>query len=88
MKKIIFGIVAGLFAVATVFNMSMLNDNGVGDVSLDAVEIMAQAEAEVSGSGKADTMAYCSSCGYSLCTACTTKYNHGCSVYENCTVSN
>lgn len=43
-KKVIFGMVAGLFAVATVFNMSMLNDNGAGDVSLDAVAVMAQAD--------------------------------------------
>ena len=32
-----------MFAVATVFNMSMLNDNASGDVSLDAVSAMAQA---------------------------------------------
>jgi hypothetical protein len=43
-KKVIFGMVAGLFAVATVFNMSMLNENGAGDVSLDAVALMAQAQ--------------------------------------------
>ncbi|WP_462319179.1 hypothetical protein [Marinilabilia sp.] len=49
-KKVIFGMVAGLFAVATVFNMSMLNDNGAGDVSLDAIAVMAHADGE-SGSG-------------------------------------
>ena len=38
----------GFFAVATVFNMSMLNDNGAGDVSLDAVAVMAQAGGEAS----------------------------------------
>jgi len=45
-KKAIFGIAAGLFAVATVFNMSLLNDNGAGDVSLEAVALMAQAQWE------------------------------------------
>ena len=39
--------IAGLFAVATVFNMSMLNENGAGDVSLDAIMVMSEAEAEV-----------------------------------------
>jgi hypothetical protein len=35
--------IAGFFAVATVFNMNMLNDNGAGDVSLEDVAVMAQA---------------------------------------------
>ncbi|MGM0504462.1 MAG: hypothetical protein ACQESQ_07580 [Bacteroidota bacterium] len=45
-KKAIIGIAAGLFAVATVFNMNMLNENGAGDVSLDAIALMAQANPE------------------------------------------
>ena len=45
-KKVIFGIAAGFFAVATVFNMNMLNENGAGDVSLDDVTTMAEAQAE------------------------------------------
>jgi len=48
-KKVIFGMVAGFFAVATVFNMSILKDNGAGDVSLDAVAVMAQAQDENGG---------------------------------------
>ena len=35
-----------LFAVATVFNMNMLNENGGGDVSLKAISVMAQAQGE------------------------------------------
>ena len=45
-KKVIFGVVVGLFAVATVFNMSVLNESSAGDVSLDAVAVMAQADGE------------------------------------------
>jgi hypothetical protein len=45
-KKVILGMIAGFFAVATVFNMNMLNDNGAGDVSLDAIAVMAQAQSE------------------------------------------
>ncbi|PWD99013.1 hypothetical protein [Marinilabilia rubra] len=45
-KKVIFGVVAGFFAVATIFNMGLLNDNGTGDLSLDAIAIMAQAQSE------------------------------------------
>ena len=74
-----------MFAVATVFNMSMLNENGAGDVSLDAVAVMANANVEPGTGEKADTMAYCSDCNGRLCTACTTKYTHGCDVFENCT---
>ena len=49
-KKVIFTIATGLFAVATVFNMSILNENGAGDVSLGDIALMAQAGGE-SGSG-------------------------------------
>ena len=48
-KKIFIGIAMSLFAVATVFNISILNGNDAGDVSLDAIEVMAKAEAESSG---------------------------------------
>jgi len=48
-KKVIFGVVAGLFAVATVFNMGLLNDNGTGDVSLDDIAVMAEADPESGG---------------------------------------
>ncbi|MGM0505388.1 MAG: hypothetical protein ACQESQ_12250, partial [Bacteroidota bacterium] len=51
-KKAIIGIAAGLFAVATVFNMNMLNDKSGSDVSLDAVAAMAEAQSE-SGGGQA-----------------------------------
>jgi hypothetical protein len=46
-QKAIIGMVASFFAVATVFNMSMLNENNAGDVSLDAIMVMTEAEAEV-----------------------------------------
>jgi hypothetical protein len=48
-KKAIIGIAAGLFAVATVFNMSMLNEKNSSDVSLDAVSVMAEAQSESFG---------------------------------------
>lgn len=44
--KVIFGIVASFFAVATVINMSLLNENGTRDVSMDAIAVMAQAQWE------------------------------------------
>ncbi len=46
-KKIIFAVATGFFAVATVFNMNMLQGNSAGDVSLDAIGVMAQAQSEV-----------------------------------------
>lgn len=42
-KKIIFAIATGFFAVATVFNMNILQSNSADDVSLEAIAIMAQA---------------------------------------------
>ena len=43
-KKIFFAIATGFFAVATVFNMNVLQGGGVGDISLDAIAVMAQAQ--------------------------------------------
>ncbi|WP_026472951.1 hypothetical protein [Alkaliflexus imshenetskii] len=51
-KKIFFAIATGFFAVATVFNMNALQSGGVGDISLDAITVMAQAQGE-SGGGSA-----------------------------------
>lgn len=51
-KKIFFGVATGLFAVATVFNMNLLQGNSAGDVSLNAIEVMSQAEAEHIKRGK------------------------------------
>ena len=45
-KKIIFAVATGFFAVATVFNMNLLSDNKVGDISLESIQIMQKAEAE------------------------------------------
>ena len=50
-KKIIIASATVLFAVATVFNMNLLQGNSVGDVSLDAIAVMAQAQGEQSGGG-------------------------------------
>jgi hypothetical protein len=58
-KKIFIGIAMSLFAVATVFNMNMLNENGAGDVSLDALAVMAQAQDEGGGGGLANTARNC-----------------------------
>ena len=46
-KKIVFAVATGFFAVATVFNMNLLQSNKAGDVSLDAIAVMAQAQKEV-----------------------------------------
>lgn len=48
-KKFLFGIAAGLFAVASVMSFNMSNANGIGNVSLDDIAIMAHAQNEVSG---------------------------------------
>ena len=50
-KNIIFAVATGLFAVATVFNMNVLQGNSAGDVSLDAIAVMAQAQAEGDSTG-------------------------------------
>jgi hypothetical protein len=42
-KKLIFAIATGLFAVATVFNMNILQANSVGNVSLEGIAVMARA---------------------------------------------
>ncbi len=46
MKKIIFAIGISLFAVATAFNMNLLNSNDAGHVSLESIAVMAQAQWE------------------------------------------
>src|SRR5690554_1001089 len=48
-KKIIFAVATGFFAVATVFNMNLLQGNSAGDVSLDAIAVMAKAQSEGGG---------------------------------------
>jgi hypothetical protein len=45
-KKIFFAIATAFFAVATVFNMNALQGGSVGDISLDAIAVMAQAQSE------------------------------------------
>ena len=42
-KKIIFGCVAILFAAASAFNIGLIQTQNAGDISLDAITIMAQA---------------------------------------------
>jgi hypothetical protein len=45
-RKIFFAIATGFFAVATVFNMNMVQGNSAGDVSLEAIALMARAFTE------------------------------------------
>jgi len=45
-KKVIFAVATGLFALATVFNMNVLQTNNAGDVSLESIAVMAQAQWE------------------------------------------
>jgi hypothetical protein len=73
-KKIIFAVATGFFAVATVFNMNMLQGNIAGDVSLDAISIMAQAQSEIPETETSIDCLYCGgdgvSPGGSSCTYC------------------
>jgi hypothetical protein len=46
-KKFFIGIAMSLFAVATVFNMNISEQNNSNDVSLDAIAVMAQAQSEM-----------------------------------------
>ncbi len=43
-RKIIFGSIALLFAAASAFNIGLLQTRDAGDISLDAITIMAQAQ--------------------------------------------
>ncbi|HTO16052.1 MAG TPA: hypothetical protein VLZ83_09785 [Edaphocola sp.] len=45
-KKVIFAVATGLFALAMVFNMNVLQLNNAGDVSLESIAVMAQAQTE------------------------------------------
>ncbi|HTO15415.1 MAG TPA: hypothetical protein VLZ83_06575 [Edaphocola sp.] len=45
-KKVIFAVATGLFALAMVFNMNVLQSNSAGDVSLESIAVMAQAQNE------------------------------------------
>ncbi|ASB47935.1 hypothetical protein [Alkalitalea saponilacus] len=49
-KKLIFAIATGFFAVATVVNMNMLQADSAGDVTLESIATMAQAQVEWGGS--------------------------------------
>ncbi|MBN2259667.1 MAG: hypothetical protein JW702_03945 [Clostridiales bacterium] len=70
-KKIIIASATVLFAVATVFNMNLLQGNIAGDITLDAIEVMAQAQAE-----NGDTQS-CSVSKYDM------VFNPGTGKYEN-----
>ncbi len=47
-KKILFGGIAILFAAATAFNIGLLQTKDAGDISLDAIAVMAEAHNEYS----------------------------------------
>ena len=57
-KKIIIASATVLFAVATMFNMNLLQGNSVGDVSLESIAVMAQAQEEYISSGGGHTVTY------------------------------
>ncbi len=60
-KKILFGSIAILFAAASAFNIGLLQTKDAGDISLDAIAIMAQAhngESESGGGGEATKKAW------------------------------
>ena len=54
--KIFFAIATGFFAVATVFNMNALQGGSVGDISLDAIAVMAQAQSETNNPDPTDNI--------------------------------
>lgn len=56
MKKVIFTIATGIFALATIFNMNMAKSSIVEDVSLVSIVVLAQANGESSGSGRWQTV--------------------------------
>ena len=60
-KKILLGSIASLFAVATVFNMGLLNFNKHSDATLEAIAMMAEASGEgaVRDSTRNGTWKYC-----------------------------
>ena len=52
-KKIIIASATVLFAAAAVFNINLLQGNGMSEVSLDDIAVMAQAQAETGQIGPA-----------------------------------
>lgn len=48
-RKIIFAIATSFFAMATVFNMNMLQVKSAGDLSLEGMTVIAQADPESPG---------------------------------------
>ena len=50
-KKIIFAVATGFFAVATVFNMNLLQATSGGDITLERILVMAQAQNSEYGGG-------------------------------------
>lgn len=50
-NKIIIASGIVLFSVATMFNMNLLQGNRLGEVSLDAISVMAHAQGEIGPSG-------------------------------------
>ncbi len=48
-KKILFGSIAILFAAASAFNIGLIQTKDAGDISLDAITIMAQAQSGEAG---------------------------------------
>lgn len=73
-KKIVFAVVASLFAVATVFNMNMLQSSSAGDISLESIAVMAQAQSEGSSGlgtlyGNQSGTRFCCASGSNSCSA-------------------
>lgn len=48
-KRIFFGVATVFFALATMFNINMVQSTSAGDVSLESIEIMAEAQGEAIG---------------------------------------
>ena len=74
-KKVIFAVATGLFALAMVFNMNVLQSKNAGDVSLESIAVMAQANGESWPNPQ-----NCRWNGYSRC-AITSTSNSYCPLY-------
>lgn len=66
-RKIIFAIATSFFAVITVFNLTVLNENGFRNVSLDAISSLAQAEPSEGTDDYAAERKYVTGSGYVDC---------------------
>lgn len=79
-RKFFLGGAALLFTIATIFNMNLLQPNNVGDISLAAIAVTAQASGEVTCDG-----GFCVVMGYKnrfLARGCKIEPSYACTVQK------